>query len=1636
MKFILTLLMVCSAWIAQADWRSTLISLQPTPFLEIDATDPEHPITKDDLIFTSLDRAFQLEREAAPEDAPYLKLYTTFLLSNALYDFQWVDTTQTLPDLTQPSQSWSHAQANTLLKARLSDALKEDVLRFAHVPLTLYPISPTSQTWPSQSALSELLALAMEHLSLDRTTDYPQFIAWAQAAGDLFLEGALELEWLKRQRQLTAEQRMEALKNLDQQNRWPNDIRALLLLQQAELLHKDEDLEKKYWLLCEARSEATLHRIKAKAAEQVNELRQASIDFPNFPRILHPKKRTITVTYRNTQQLFMTFKKPWEQKEPICETYTLPKPKHPYASATTEITLPELPLGKLAISFKAAPNFLHLEQPEEEFFLHVGTYSVATLPHDKQGYIAVIDSLDGTPVPGAVLHDPDNAKTYTADADGLIPYAFSPCTTAHTRSLRLCARGEELDVPRNDLERFATWVSNGKTLVKCFTDRAIYRPGDTLNWELLVLHDDPTTGRYKPAPNTSGLLKIKGRADNGSQSVLFEANCTTSDSGTLANKLSIPEEFTGTLLFEWQEHSIHTLRVSAYRAPSFTIALQHDNIGAPITEPLQFSITAHDLSGTPLQGATAHWQLTSNRQETPSGEITLDETGKARLKLAIPPVDSDGQDDIFYGSLEVRLLNTTGERQSETLRFRIPPFGYDFFLDGPTPTWCFDQTPFAITLQSDKPHATGTLCVYPAQQSATTASTPIQTHPFTVGQPIPLTLPTGEYTLKATAGPLSCTLPSVTVWPREHAPTAVERLQKGNGTLLINRPTTSHTFAVGDSVECYFALPGTAPCYRILSTPDGISRPERIDTPFFKIPITHELRNGFVVGVYTFWQGRLYEHYQTCTITPPEELKIEATRFAEKARPGSEQTWEITVDDPSAELIITCYDTALDALRQHPWKSLNHLRKYTYRYASLIELVYSPYVLYWDEFLPADFCSPGDFYSDREGVLQTRCAITMRYSRLKMFSAKANAPQSVWGSRATGAQTAPSASSPKHPRSDFRSTAVWLPHVKTTDGKATFTFTLPDTLTTWRLQAFAFTADGRSGVLRRDCTATQEVKLTPYLPRTLRVGDRLTLAVRVDNTTETPSEQVVTLNDAEPRSLQIPAKGYAIATWEVEAKASGPRTFRFACEGDATALTVPVLDDTIEIEDVYPMTLIDTTPKTIEVALPTPDACLKERWDHQPGAAVTAALKEQLAYPFNCAEQTFAKLQAAILLGKDAPEGLADRLLNELLSLRKPNKLWPWFAGGVEDPLISAAICIGTARLYQLGRAPEPLVKAVREILTTAPNQITFPAWAYCCATMGCWPNEISAADRLAEAYQATTRIQERRLITIAAQRLGVTELAKRGLNEVLAAMNTDDVWGRYWPQERLWWSWWHTPIESHVLGWEILREAGETEAARGAALWLLQHRRLNTWGTTRATADAAYALIREGLKAQPLTELTRQEASLPQAKRLTFVRQTPGITFGSITANYRLPLAELPAPPLVDDAAITLRRTLSPAHPKVGDTVTVTLTISAAQPMSHLHISSPRPANAEPVRTLPFWDWSSGCRVLPGDRGSDLFIGSLPRGITTIQYTWKITHAGDCVVEPARATLMYAPDFAARTEATRLVGACAAPAGRFTPID
>jgi uncharacterized protein YfaS (alpha-2-macroglobulin family) len=254
--------------------------------------------------------------------------------------------------------------------------------------------------------------------------------------------------------------------------------------------------------------------------------------------------------------------------------------------------------------------------------------------------------------------------------------------------------------------------------------------------------------------------------------------------------------------------------------------------------------------------------------------------------------------------------------------------------------------------------------------------------------------------------------------------------------------------------------------------------------------------------------------------------------------------------------------------------------------------------------------------------------------------------------------------------------------------------------------------------------------------------------------------------------------------------------------------------------------------------------------------------------------------------------------------------------------------------------------------------------------------------------------------------------------------MNQSDVWGCWWPQERLWWRWWHTPLESHVLGWEILQLAGEMKAARGAAQWLLQHRRLNRWGSSRATNDAIFALLSEKLEDQEPCSLSRSESVLDEHKKsFTFARSTEGFSFGSLTARYQASILEiLPSIMTNDEAGLTITRTITPlADTSIGSRLMVTLTITAAQPMNYVHIQAPRPANVETDQQLPSWDWQSGAYRIPGDMGSDFFIHSLKRGVTTLLYTWQVTHAGECLLPPATATLIYAPDFAARTGAETL---------------
>ncbi len=130
------------------------------------------------------------------------------------------------------------------------------------------------------------------------------------------------------------------------------------------------------------------------------------------------------------------------------------------------------------------------------------------------------------------------------------------------------------------------------------------------------------------------------------------------------------------------------------------------------------------------------------------------------------------------------------------------------------------------------------------------------------------------------------------------------------------------------------------------------------------------------------------------------------------------------------------------------------------------------------------------------------------------------------------------------PRRDFLDTAYWAPAVVTDEGgEATLTLPLPDNLTEWRALARAVTTDTLVGQATTHIVVSQDIVVRPALPRFLVQGDAITLTAVVHNFTHEAVSATVQLEleglalNGDPKQIiSVPADGSAVAGWPVVAQ--------------------------------------------------------------------------------------------------------------------------------------------------------------------------------------------------------------------------------------------------------------------------------------------------------------------------------------------------------------------------------------------------------------------------------------------------------------------------------------------------------------------
>ena len=383
------------------------------------------------------------------------------------------------------------------------------------------------------------------------------------------------------------------------------------------------------------------------------------------------------------------------------------------------------------------------------------------------------------------------------------------------------------------------------------------------------------------------------------------------------------------------------------------------------------------------------------------------------------------------------------------------------------------------------------------------------------------------------------------------------------------------------------------------------------------------------------------------------DLDVKLATMRDKLSPGAEETWEVTVRDYKdkpleAALLAGMYDASLDEFASHFWwfsmtpsgvygngfgtdghgfKSSNTGMEYFYfvelfnfslpsdapffdfgygfggrRYKGVKTLGRSGRVMYDNMEVVEEYAAP---MADGEANISMMREVVADEEMVEIAKQESS---SELGDKDENTKK------PAEPtlRENFNETAFFFPQLRTNkDGSATFSFTMPDALTRWRLMLLAYTKDRKTGTKDYTFTSSKPVMIMADMPRYMYDNDELWFVANVINTGDepvTPKAKLEIFDAATMQPVNILASNATIAMetiqpgrskevrWKVKAKYDLELlAFRFTAYAgqfsDAEQHLLPVLSSEIFMTQTLPITVKAETEKTFDFeAIANPDS--------------------------------------------------------------------------------------------------------------------------------------------------------------------------------------------------------------------------------------------------------------------------------------------------------------------------------------------------------------------------------------------------------------------------------------------------------------
>lgn len=276
-----------------------------------------------------------------------------------------------------------------------------------------------------------------------------------------------------------------------------------------------------------------------------------------------------------------------------------------------------LPLG--AYLMEVTSDNTGIAPQRELFYVSNLAVMIQQLPDDKHRYV-VVNATDGQPIAGAKIELYDQRYDFKTKKDKRIVHAR--LTTDENGEVYfknvdgnvLISTSNDKFTPAKDIYLSRTRYyeqKDDKIKHQLFTDRSIYRPGQTVHASAISYI--VKKGLDASVPGKSMELNFILRDANGKQ--VAEQKATTDEYGTASVDFELPKEGqTGLYFISVNGTVTKYVRVEEYKRPTFEITFPKVNEKYNWGDTVVVKATAKTYSGVPVQGAKVEYQVTRRNQ--------------------------------------------------------------------------------------------------------------------------------------------------------------------------------------------------------------------------------------------------------------------------------------------------------------------------------------------------------------------------------------------------------------------------------------------------------------------------------------------------------------------------------------------------------------------------------------------------------------------------------------------------------------------------------------------------------------------------------------------------------------------------------------------------------------------------------------------------------------------------------------------------------------------------------------------------------------------------------------------------------------------------------------------------------------